>query len=119
MNCLPNLCTVKRINQNFMEAKVVTEVVTDQRKIQLVDGTFTPAEASDVISALINEKINFHKIQRLKIWEGNHLGKTNLLDGRIGELEQEKHNARNIIGQARANGKKIAINGILEIKYVD
>ncbi|MBO0353381.1 hypothetical protein LDL77_16715 [Flagellimonas marinaquae] len=102
-----------------MEAKVVSEVVKDQRKIQLVDGTFTPTEASDVITALIDEKINFHKIQRLKIWEGNHLGKTNLLDSRIGELEQEKLTARNIIDHARAKGKQIVINGTLEIKYVD
>ncbi|MFD2100509.1 hypothetical protein [Flagellimonas iocasae] len=102
-----------------MEAKVVSEVVTDQRKIQLVDGIFTPTEASDVITALINEKINFHKIQRLKIWEGNHLSETNLLDGRIGELEQEKLIARNIIDQARAKGKNIVIDGVLEIKYVD
>lgn len=102
-----------------MEAKVASEVIADQRKIQLVDGKFTPTEASDVITALIDEKINFHKIQRLKIWEGNHLGKTSLLDSRIGELEQEKLTARNIIDKARAKGKKIEISGVLEIKYVD
>jgi len=102
-----------------MEAKVSPEVLTDQRKIQLVDGIFTPTEASDVITALIDEKINFHKIQRLKICEGNHLSKTNLLDSRIGELEQEKLTARNIIDQARAKGKNVSINGILEIKYLD
>lgn len=102
-----------------MEAKVVSEVLTDQRKIQLVDGTFTPMEASDVITALINEKINFHKIQRLKIWEGNHLGKTHLLDNRIKELEQEKLTARSIIQQALAKGKNITINGVLEMKYTD
>lgn len=102
-----------------MEAKVLPEVLTDQRKIQLVDGTFTPTEASDVITALIDEKINFHKIQRLKIWEGNHLSKTNMLDNRIDELEKEKMTARTIIEQARKNGKNITINGILEIKYVD
>ncbi|MDF0707848.1 hypothetical protein [Flagellimonas okinawensis] len=102
-----------------MEAKVLKEVATDERKIQLVDGTFTPTEASDVITALIDEKINFHKIQRLKIWEGNHLSTTKFLDSRIGELEQEKSVARNIIDQARTKGKKIAITGILEMKYVD
>lgn len=102
-----------------MEAKVLPEVISDQRRIQLVDGTFTPTEASDVINALIDEKINFHKIQRLKIYEGNHQGKTNLLDNRIEELEQEKLTARNIIQQARTKGRNITINGVLEIKYVD
>lgn len=102
-----------------MEAKVLPEVLSDQRRIQLVDGTFTPTEASDVINALIDEKINFHKIQRLKIYEGNHQGKTNLLDNRIEELEQEKLTARNIIQQARTQGRNITINGVLDIKYVD
>jgi len=102
-----------------MEAKVLPEVLTDQRKIQLVDGTFTPTEASDVMTALINEKINFHKIQRLKIWEENHSSRTNTLNNRIDELEKEKMTARAIIEQARKNGKNVTINGVLEIKYVD
>ena len=40
----------------------LTEVV---QKVQLIEGQFTPSEAKDLISSLISEKINFHKIQRL------------------------------------------------------
>jgi len=102
-----------------MKTKELAEILIDKQKIQLVDGKFTPSEASDVITSLIDEKINFHKIQRLKIWEGNHHGKTNLLDNRIQELELEKQAARDIVNQARTKGKNVTINGILEITLED
>ncbi|MHA7864008.1 hypothetical protein [Flagellimonas marinaquae] len=102
-----------------METKQLSKVTTEQKTIQLVDGTFTPSEANDVISALIDEKINFHKIQRLKIYEGNHHCKTNLLDSRIVELEEERRMARMIINQARSEGRNVQINGVLEFKFVD
>ncbi|MEA1784919.1 hypothetical protein U1E44_02345 [Arenibacter sp. GZD96] len=91
----------------------------NKKTIQLVDGTFTPSEANDVIMALIDEKINFHKIQRLQIWEGNHQSETNGLDNRIQELEKEKRTARSIFNEARGQGAKILINGTLEINFLD
>ena len=73
-----------------MEPKELTEIETTTQKIQLVKGEFTPSEASHIIMNLIDEKINFHKLQRLQMWEGNHKSKTDQLDGRIEELEKEK-----------------------------
>ncbi|MEO2051655.1 hypothetical protein [Flagellimonas beolgyonensis] len=102
-----------------METKELTQTTTDQRTIELVKGLFTPTEASDVIISLIDEKINFHKIQRLKIWEGNHHSKTNLLDNRIEELEQEKATARRIVDMARSQGKNVRISGILKMHLED
>lgn len=102
-----------------METKELSKVKKEQRTIQLVDGTFTPSEASDVITALIDEKINFHKIQRLQLWEGNHKCNTNGLDGRIEQLMKEKQLAREIINEARSKGTKIIINGTLSLKFVD
>ena len=40
-------------------------LVRTKQKIQLVDGTFTPSETSDVVIALLQEKINFH-MQNIK-----------------------------------------------------
>ena len=36
--------------------------VQELQEVKLVDGTFTPSESMDVISHLINAKINFHKM---------------------------------------------------------
>ncbi|MBT8206091.1 MAG: hypothetical protein KJP14_11210 [Eudoraea sp.] len=90
-----------------------------QQNIQLVDGEFTPSEASDVILSLIEQKINFHKLQRLALCEGHYGADTEYPDDRIGELEMERAIARDFISQVRYQGKKLKINGILEISLVD
>ncbi|MEJ2583713.1 MAG: hypothetical protein P8Z38_01290 [Robiginitalea sp.] len=93
--------------------KVDSKKATQQ--IELVKGTFSPSEASDIICALLDEKINFHKLQRLKLWEGNHGCQTGQLDGRIGELEKEKQIAREFISKIRQSGRELKITGTLEI----
>lgn len=98
-----------------MKTKEFLQTEKVKQKIQLVKGEFTPSEASDVIMNLINEKINFHKLQRLQMWEGNHKCNTGELDGRIGELEKEKEIAREFINSISALGENLEINGILEI----
>ena len=102
-----------------METQELEKVEVINKKIQLVKGEFTPSEASDIINALIDEKINFHKLQRLQLWERNHVGNTEHLNDRISELINEKENAINIISKARSMGSKLKINGILEIKSID
>lgn len=99
-----------------METK---ETAKTEQKIQLVKGTFTPSEASDIICALIDEKINFHKIQRLQVLEGDHNSETNQLDGRIQELEDEKRMAKAFIATTRGLGRKLNINGVLQITVAD
>ncbi len=103
-----------------METKELTQKELTQnekvaQKIQLVKGEFTPSEASHIIMKLIDEKINFHKLQRLQIWEGDHKCKTDDIDGRIKGLEKEKEIAREFIKSTRGLGQNLKINGILEI----
>ncbi|MGK0254176.1 MAG: DNA-binding HxlR family transcriptional regulator [Mariniflexile sp.] len=102
-----------------METKELTKSEKTTKKIQLVQGRFTPSEASHVIMNLIEEKINFHKLQRLQIWEGNHKCKTEQLDGRIKELEEEKRIARDFINSARGFGQNLEIHGTLEITIIE
>lgn len=98
-----------------MEATQLKETKKVTQKVQLVKGEFTPSEASHIIMNLIDEKINFHKIQRLQIWESNHNCKTDQIDSRIAELEQEKEIARDYINKSRGTGQNLNINGTLEI----
>tara|TARA_R110002033_G_scaffold48806_1_gene95254 strand:+ start:17672 stop:17980 length:309 start_codon:yes stop_codon:yes gene_type:complete len=98
-----------------METKELKKTEEVSQKIQLVKGEFTPSEASHIIMNLIDEKINFHKIQRLQVWEGDHKCKTDKLDGRIEELEKEKMIAKEFINSTRGLGQNLKINGILEI----
>jgi hypothetical protein len=102
--------------ENKMASKSEKRVVIE--KIQLVDGEFTPIEALDVIRNLIDEKINFHKVQRLSITEREQYGETGYPDGRIRELMQEKEKAKEALLEAYEKGYQIRINGILEMEFV-
>ncbi|WP_350293133.1 hypothetical protein [uncultured Croceitalea sp.] len=90
-------------------------IVKTKQKIQLVDGTFSPSEAGDVILALLDEKINFHKLQRISWCEGSDKADTEYPDGRIKELLEEKRIAKEFIASVRNEGKRLRIDGILNI----
>ncbi|GAA4279950.1 hypothetical protein [Gaetbulibacter aestuarii] len=100
-----------------METKemAIVNATQTQENIQLVDGTFTGPEASNIITNLINEKINFHKIQRLQKWEDDHSVNTSDLDDRIHQLRKEKEKALNFINSQKDTKTRFKINGILEI----
>ena len=102
-----------------LKQKALTQNEKVTQKIQLVKGEFTPSEASHIILNLIDEKINFHKLQRLQIWEGDDKCKTDNLDGRIKELEKEKKIAREFIKSTRGLGQNLKIDGVLEITVAE
>lgn len=97
--------------------KIEMEQKTDQQ-IRLVDGEFTPSEACDILKSLLDEKINFHKLQRLTIWEGNVNGNCSFPNNRIEELQSEKETVDEFIKAARQNGSMIKIKGILDITTI-
>lgn len=94
-------------------------LIKTKQKIQLVDGSFSPSEAYDVITSLLDEKINFHKLQRLSWCEGDGNSNTKYPDGRIQELQNEKAIAREYINSIRSEGKRLRIDGILKISLED
>ena len=102
-----------------METQEFTKNEKITTEIQLVKGDFSPMEASQIILSLINEKINFHKIERLQIWECNHNCETKPLDKRIEELEQEKINVKQIIEKAKELGAQIKIDGVLSVSLIN
>lgn len=102
-----------------METVETKKTAKKTQKIQLVKGEFTASEVSDVVCALIDEKINFHKIQRLQIWEGSHRSKTGHLDGRIKELQEERKLVKKFVMANRDIAHKFKIHGTLEITVAD
>ncbi|WP_062053426.1 hypothetical protein [Sediminicola sp. YIK13] len=102
-----------------METKELKMIQKGKQTIQLVKGVFTPSEASDVMVSLINEKINFHKLQRLQRWEKDNSFNSEQLDRHINELESEKENLIEIIANMEVLGKNLKINGTLEITPAD
>ncbi|MFD0932636.1 hypothetical protein ACFQ0R_08535 [Psychroflexus salinarum] len=89
------------------------------KKVKLVDGEFTPTQASDILNALIDQKINYHKIENLQHWEQDHNNDSKPYIRRIKELEEEKKTIDRFITEIKQEGKKLCINGILTVKAVD
>lgn len=88
-------------------------------KLKLVDGQFTPSEASDVLHSLIKQKINFHKLHRLSLTEGNMNCETHFDDSRLAQLLKEQSKISTVIDEARLANKNIRINGILDVEILD
>lgn len=102
-----------------METKQLENPKEINQKVQLVKGIFSPSDASYILINLIDQKINFHKIQRLQKWEGNHHASTNDLDNRITQLEKEKEKVRAFIANSRKQGSNLNINGVLELSLTE
>lgn len=98
-----------------METKKTFKTEIHAQEIQLVKGEFTPSQASDVTMALINQKINYHKIEGLQNWERNHKYDQEPLNNRINELEEEKRIAADFISKMSEQGKNLKIKGIIEM----
>ncbi|SFR49875.1 hypothetical protein SAMN04490243_2312 [Robiginitalea myxolifaciens] len=88
-------------------------------KVQIVKGGFTPSEASDLLLSLLDEKINFHKLQRLRWCEGYFKADTSYADTRIAQLQEEKDKVREFIRLARKEGKCLTIDGVLNLSFED
>ena len=96
-----------------------TLVQTKTQKIDLIDGVFTASEASDIINSVLKVKINFHKLNRLSITEGNNTSDCTYDSERINELMNEQKIAKEFFSQARLNGKKLKMRSIIQIEIED
>jgi hypothetical protein len=89
------------------------------QKVKLIEGQFSTSEASDLISSLIDQKINFHKIQRLGQLIHDDTIDVEESRERIAQLTKEKMDAKQLIANARVKGRKITIKSHIEISYDD
>ena len=89
------------------------------QKIDLINGVFTTSEASDIINSVLKVKINFHKLSRLSITEGNDKDECAYDTGRISELINEQQIAKEFFSQARLNGKKLKMRSVIQIEIED
>lgn len=86
------------------------------QSINLIDGSFSPSDAKDIVVALLNEKINYHKIKRLSITEGN-LEDDCLYDStRIDQLLEAKQKAINFFHELQGTNTFLEIDSTLTIK---
>lgn len=84
---------------------------------KLVEGTFSPPEAADVLFSLIANKIKFHQVQLLGIKE--EIDDQELFsEQRIQSLRDSKNMVKDVILNARDKGFQLQIDGDIRIKLV-
>lgn len=92
---------------------------TQDQKMQFIQGEFIPSEARDVLLCLIDGYINFYNLQYLSDWERNHSLSTEYRDKKISALKNRKRELKQLIEQATKEGRKLSIDGLLEVKLVN
>ncbi|WP_461303074.1 hypothetical protein [Aureisphaera sp.] len=86
-----------------------------EQTINLIEGHFSASEASDIVNSVLDVKINFHKLQRLAITEGDHNDSCEYDSGRMNELLNEQKIAKEFFKQARLQGKKLKMQSTIHI----
>lgn len=86
-----------------------------KQDIKLIEGNFSPSEATDIINAVLDVKINFHKLQRLSKTEGDTNDSCCFDNDRIDELLAAKQQVKKLFNSIRENGGKISINSSITI----
>ena len=88
----------------------------NKQSFKLIDGTFSAAEAENVLSTLISSKINFHSMESFSNRErfnqdASHHKK------RIAELKESKKQLDTIIETARENNTELIIESYINIHF--
>ncbi|HLP65194.1 hypothetical protein [Flavobacterium sp.] len=85
------------------------------RKINLINGEFTPIEASELLIDLYNKNINFNKIQNFSSQVRFGVDDENALS-RIQELKESVEQIKEIVTEAKASQRNVFIKSFLEIE---
>lgn len=90
---------------------------SENKSYRLINGSFSPDAARQVLLSLINHKINF---QQLNNWSHRErFGEDNpAAIKRVEELGQTREDIAQLITEAAAAGMKLSINSNIEIELI-
>lgn len=84
--------------------------------VQVVNGNFSPYEASDMLNELVKSRVNFHNVQMLRMWEGNHHFDAKEWNKKIETMKQERTDAIALIAKAKKEGFMVELIGNIEVR---
>ena len=95
-------------------------IATAQKEqIRLTQGSFTPSQTADMLTGLIDQKINFYKIMRWSSSVNDENVDTSWISDKINELQAEKEKVKSLVNEARSYGKRVSVKGSFEILLED
>lgn len=88
------------------------------KSFKLIDGQFTPAEAGQVVYALISSKINYHSMQKFSNVE--RFGKdASYSEKRIAALKKLKDSIKKVFDSAEKKGLNVKVDGVIDITIIE
>lgn len=86
-----------------------------EKNIKLIDGTYSPNEAAEILYSVVNDKIKFHNIQINSAIERN-AEDTFHSEKRLAELAFAKEKIAAMLEEARNAHAHLEISGMIEVK---
>jgi hypothetical protein len=85
------------------------------QRFKLIDGTFSPAEATEILLNLVKSKIDYH---RLRLARDEHRFGKDLAhsERRIEQLKQLEAELKKALSCASAQGHQLEVSGWFEIR---
>jgi hypothetical protein len=87
------------------------------KKVQLVSGSFTPSEVSNLILKSIDNQINNFKLKNLSNWIHDHNCDQEVYTDQIKQLEHRKQELETMIQEAQNAGCNLVLTDSLEITF--
>ena len=86
---------------------------------KLVEGQFSPSDATNILFALFNSKINFHQLESFRIQERNFKNRDNIKhEERVEELKEAYKVLKALINEASDENMDLEIHGTIMLKPV-
>lgn len=86
---------------------------------KLIEGQFSPSDATNILFALFNSKINFHQLESFRIQEKNYVNRESIRhEERVQELKEAYKYLKNIVNEASNEDMDLEIHGTIIMKAV-
>ena len=86
---------------------------------KLVEGQFSPSDATNILFTLFNSKINFHQLESFRIQERNFKNRDNIKhEERVEELKEAYKVLKALINEASDENMDLEIHGTIMLKPV-
>ena len=107
-------------SKDLVQNQITTETVTKTRQnIDLVNGEFNLDDASEVIMALLDQKLNFHKAKRFQLWTRDNKFDSERIDRRIAELEHAKAIVKDFLTSQESKATRLHLHADLNISVIE
>lgn len=90
---------------------------TQTYQFQLIDGTFSPDQARQVLGAMVQSKIDYHTLEKHS--EGERSGITHHSEERLQSLRALAAKLKDVFESAHASGAQLKVTGEIKITLME